>query len=50
MGIYKFFKCIPEKIRNGIEDGETHTLRNIAEKFSVSPERIRQIEHKALRK
>lgn len=36
--------------RFGLNSGETHTLRQIGLDFSVSVERIRQIEAKALRK
>lgn len=38
------------KMRFGLEDGNEHTLREVAEMLRVTPERIRQIETKALRK
>ena len=38
------------RLRYGLADGFTYTLRNVAEIFSVSRERIRQIESDALRK
>lgn len=38
------------KLRFGLEDGEEHPLDEVADIFSVSRERIRQIEAKALRK
>ena len=38
------------KLRFGIPDGRTHTLDELAHIFRVNPERIRQIEARALRK
>jgi len=38
------------KLRFGLENDKRHTLREIASVFKVTPERIRQIEAKALRK
>ncbi len=38
------------KLRFGIEDGRTRTLEEVGREFSVTRERIRQIEAKALRK
>ena len=38
------------KMRFGIEDGNEHTLREIAKQFGVTPSRIGQIEAKALRR
>jgi len=38
------------KLRFGFTDGRPHTLEEIAQKFSITRERIRQIEAKALRK
>jgi len=38
------------KLRFGLEDGEEHGFEEIAEKFGISRERVRQIESKALRK
>jgi RNA polymerase sigma factor (sigma-70 family) len=38
------------KMRFGLEDGRERTLSEIAESFAISPNRIMQIEHKALRK
>jgi len=38
------------RLRYGLADGFTYTLKNVAEIFSVSRERIRQIESDALRK
>jgi RNA polymerase primary sigma factor len=38
------------RLRYGLEDGKTHTLKEIAEKFGLSRERIRQIEREALAK
>ena len=37
-------------MRFGLEDGITHTLEEVGNEFSVTRERIRQIEAKALRK
>ncbi|MDA2925069.1 sigma-70 family RNA polymerase sigma factor, partial [Acidobacteria bacterium AH-259-L09] len=38
------------RMRFGIEDGNEHTLQEVGQRFSVTRERIRQIEAKALRK
>jgi RNA polymerase primary sigma factor len=38
------------KLRFGLEDGKSHTLEEVGQEFSVTRERIRQIEAKALRK
>ena len=38
------------KLRFGIEDGRTRTLKEVGKEFNVTRERIRQIEAKALRK
>ena len=38
------------KMRFGLKDGSKHTLNEVAQSFAVTPERIRQIEAKALRK
>ena len=38
------------KMRFGLEDGTQHTLEEVGDAFSVTRERIRQIEAKALRK
>ncbi|MBI4484131.1 MAG: RNA polymerase sigma factor RpoD [Acidobacteria bacterium] len=38
------------KMRFGLGDGSEHTLEEVGQKFSVTRERIRQIEAKALRK
>jgi len=35
-------------MRFGLEDGVTHTLEEVGKEFSVTRERIRQIENKAL--
>ncbi len=37
-------------MRFGLEDGQTHTLEEVGQRFGVTRERIRQIESKALRK
>jgi RNA polymerase primary sigma factor len=36
------------RLRYGLRDGETHTLRQIAEMFGLTRERIRQLQEKAL--
>lgn len=38
------------KLRFGLEEGETYSLRELGKKYGVSRERIRQIQEKALRK
>ena len=38
------------KLRFGLEDGRQRTLEEVGREFSVTRERIRQIEAKALRK
>ena len=38
------------RLRYGLEDGEPHTLKEIADKFGLTRERIRQIEGEALRR
>jgi RNA polymerase primary sigma factor len=37
-------------MRFGVGDGSDHTLEEVGQRFSVTRERIRQIEAKALRK
>lgn len=37
-------------MRYGLEDGQPHTLEEVARCFQVTRERIRQIEQKSLRK
>ncbi|OGO05594.1 MAG: hypothetical protein A2Y73_08050 [Chloroflexi bacterium RBG_13_56_8] len=36
------------RLRFGLRDGRTHTLEEVGEKFGLTRERIRQIEHQAL--
>jgi RNA polymerase primary sigma factor len=38
------------KMRFGVGDGREHTLEEVAQRFAVTRERIRQIETKALHK
>ena len=38
------------RMRFGFEDGDSHTLEEVGQVFTVTRERIRQIEAKALRK
>jgi RNA polymerase primary sigma factor len=38
------------RLRFGLEDGRSRTLEEVGKEFSVTRERIRQIEAKALRK
>lgn len=38
------------KLRFGLDDGQSRTLKEIGQKLDVTPERIRQIEARALRK
>ena len=38
------------RLRVGLEDGKARTLEEVGQEFSVTRERIRQIEAKALRK
>ena len=38
------------KLRFGLEDGKQHTLEEVGQEFTVTRERIRQIEAKALAK
>ena len=38
------------RLRYGLQDGQTRTLKQIGDKFSLSRERIRQIELEALEK
>ena len=38
------------KLRNGFLDGHEHTLEEVGQRLSVTRERVRQIENKALRK
>ena len=54
--ISKALGCLSERereimeLRYGLKDGEEHTLEEISKLYSVTRERIRQIEAKALRK
>jgi RNA polymerase primary sigma factor len=36
------------RLRFGLRDGRPHTLEEVGEKFGLTRERIRQIEHQAL--
>ena len=38
------------RMRFGMDDGQEHTLEEVGQRFSVTRERIRQIEEKTLRK
>jgi RNA polymerase primary sigma factor len=38
------------RLRYGLQDGQTHTLHQVAQKFGLSRERIRQIEREAMAK
>ncbi len=38
------------ELRYGLQDGKEHTLKEVGQIFSVTRERIRQIEHKALQR
>jgi RNA polymerase primary sigma factor len=38
------------RLRYGLQDGQTRTLHEVAEKFGLSRERIRQIEREAMAK
>jgi DNA-directed RNA polymerase sigma subunit (sigma70/sigma32) len=38
------------KMRFGMDDSSEHTFKEVGQSFAVTPERIRQIEAKALRK
>jgi RNA polymerase primary sigma factor len=38
------------RLRFGLQDGHSHTLEEVAKKFGLTRERIRQIERKALRR
>jgi RNA polymerase primary sigma factor len=38
------------KLRFGLQDGQTHTLQEISQKFGLTRERIRQLEKSALRR
>lgn len=36
------------KLRFGLIDGKTHTRKEVSQILDISPERVRQIEHKAI--
>ena len=38
------------RLRDGLEDGKTHTLEEIGEELKVTRERVRQIESRAMEK
>ena len=38
------------RLRFGLEDGERHTLDEVGERYGVTRERVRQLEHQALKK
>jgi RNA polymerase primary sigma factor len=38
------------RLRFGLQDGQSYTLEEVGQKFGLTRERIRQIEHKALRR
>jgi RNA polymerase primary sigma factor len=38
------------RLRFGLQDGQSYTLEEVGRKFGLTRERIRQIEHKALRR
>jgi RNA polymerase primary sigma factor len=38
------------RLRFGLQDGRSYTLEEVGQKFGLTRERIRQIEHKALRR
>jgi RNA polymerase primary sigma factor len=38
------------RLRFGFQDGRSHTLEEVGRKFGLTRERIRQLEHRALRR